>query len=590
MKWLFVGTLGLVLMLLSGLLPVLAGVGLWPQWGEKLVGTVVPPTASPRAFPLRPAEGGGRPKRPRFRRRRRKRSARSAGRPVILVREYNELTHRRRVDNDMPLVKPSRGTSGAAKTALERASASPEPLAQASLRAWVVRELDQVRLGDTRRDRRLQLLVEQLAQQPTASIPKACGSAGAAKAAYRFFDNRRVQHETILAGHRQACLQRIAPERLLLVLQDTTSLNYSAFPTTEGLGPLGSGKAQGLFVHSALATSPAGVPLGLLDQQVWARDPAKKGSRHQRRKRPIEEKESFKWLRGLRATLEGLPQSVCVVTVADREADVFDLFWDAHQRGAQLLVRSSWNRSLTGEQRYLWEEVARSPVQGRFTVEVGRAGNRLPRQATVEVRFMSVEIKPPRYRRAEKGLFPLPLTAIDVRELNPPSEQDGVHWLLLTNRPVADFAQAQRYVRWYSLRWLIERYHFVLKSGCKIEQRQLGTAERLKRCLAVYAIVAWRLLWLTYQARVTPTAPCTVALETHEWQALYCYIHKTPTPPAEPPSLNQAVRWIAQLGGFLGRKGDGEPGVKVLWRGWQSLHYIAETWLITHPPPDVGNA
>jgi hypothetical protein len=439
-------------------------------------------------------------------------------------------------------------------------------------------------------DRRLQLLVEQFAQQPPASIPQACGSPAAAKAAYRFFDNQRVKHAKILAGHRQACLERVAGEDLLLVLQDTTSLDYTAHPKTTGLGPLETAKRQGLLVHSALAVSTAGVPLGILDQQVWARDPAKKGTRHQRRKRPIEEKESFKWLQGLRATLQDLPQQVCVVTVADREADVFDLFLDAEKRQTQLLVRSSWNRRLTEEGQYLWDEVARTGVRGRFTVEVGRAKQRLPREATVEVRFTPVTVRPPRYRLHEKGLHPLVLYAIEVREVAPPEEGKALHWLLLSNRPVADFAQARRYVRWYGLRWLIERYHFVLKSGCRIEERQLERADRLQRCLGVYALVAWRLLWLTYQSRITPEAPCTVALETHEWQALYCYIHKTPVPPEEPPSLNQAVHWIAQLGGFLGRKSDGAPGVKVLWRGWQRLNDIVATWLIIRAPPDVGNA
>jgi hypothetical protein len=455
----------------------------------------------------------------------------------------------------------------------------------------VVQELARVRLGDARLDRRLHLLVEQLAQQPPASIPQACGSPAAAKAAYRFFDNQRVKHAKILAGHRQACLERIAGETLLLVLQDTTSLDYTAHPQTTGLGPLETAKRQGLLVHSALAVSSAGVPLGILDQQVWARDPAKKGSRHQRRKRPIEEKESFKWLRSLRASLADLPQQVCVVTVADREADVFDLFLDAEQRQTQLLVRSSWNRRLSGaEKGYLWDTVAQAPVQGQCTVEVGRAPQRLPREATVEVRFTPVTVRPPRYRLHEPGLHPLELYAIEVREIAPPEEGAALHWRLLANRPVADLEQAQRYVRWYGLRWLIERYHFVLKSGCRIEERQLERAERLQRCLGVYAIVAWRLLWLTYQARSTPEAPCTVALEAHEWQALYCYIHKTALLPAEPPSLHQAVRWIAQLGGFLGRKRDGEPGVQVLWRGWQRLNDIVETWLIIRPPPDVGNA
>ena len=469
-------------------------------------------------------------------------------------------------------------------------SPGPEATAVLPVKAWVAQELAEVRLGDVRLERRLHILVSQLAEQPTASIPQACGTWASTKAAYRFFDNPKVSHRDILTGHRLACLDRVAPEGLALVLQDTTSLDYTHHPQTKGLGRLEKAECQGLFVHSSMAVSEAGVPLGLLDQQVWARDPETVGQRHQRKKRPIEEKESYKWLKGLRATLKGLPDRVCVVTVADREADIFDFFLEAENLSTQVLVRAAWDRRLADSSDYLWEAVARTPVRGRYTVEVGRAKDRLPRQATVIVRYTSVRLRPPRHRLHEPGLHPLPLYVIEVREENPPPGEEPLHWLLLTNRPVSSLAQAQRYVRWYALRWLVERYHFVLKSGCKIEDRQLETGDRLQRCLGVYAIVAWRLLWLTYQARITPQAPCTLALETHEWRALYGYIHRTSTPPAEPPSLDQAVRWIAQLGGFLGRKHDGEPGVKVLWRGWQRLHDIAETWQLTHPPPDVGNA
>ncbi len=483
-------------------------------------------------------------------------------------------------------------TSWAAEEAqvTQEASLGPRVATAEPLKVWVAQELACIRLGDARLDRRLHILVEQFAEQPTASIPQACGSWGSTKAAYRFFDNTKVSHGAILDGHRQACLDRVAQEELVLVLQDTTSLDYTHHPQTQGLGPLENPDCQGMLAHSALAVSEAGVPLGLLDQQIWTRDPEEVGQRHQRKKRPIEEKESFKWLKGLRASLKGLPAQVCLITVADREADIFDFFLDAETHKTQVLVRAAWNRRLTDPPGYLWDEVARTPVRGRFIVEVGRAQDRKPREATVVVRFTPVAVRPPRHRLHEPSLHPLPLYAIEVREEDPPSEVEPLHWLLLTNRPVESFEEAQRCVRWYGLRWLVERYHFVLKSGCQIEERQLETADRLERCLGVYAIVAWRLLWLTYQARVTPEAPCTVALETHEWQALYCYIHGTPIPPAEPPSLNQAVRWIAQLGGFLGRKHDNEPGVKVLWRGWQRLHDIAETWLLIHPPPDVGNA
>jgi hypothetical protein len=491
-----------------------------------------------------------------------------------------------------PIVRPAPPASPAPLVVAPAPPASPA--ASLTLRQWVTQELTTVSLRDTRLERRLRTLVTQLAQQPTASIPQACGSWKDTKAAYRFFANPKVSHAAILAGHRPAVLERMADEDLVLAVQDTTSLDYTHHPQTRDLGPLEHPAHQGLLVHSSLAVSAAGVPLGLLDQQVGARDPATTGKKHHRKKRPIEEKESFKWLLGLRATLPDLPATVCVVTVADREADIFDFFLEAEQAQDQgpyqVLVRAAWNRRLTDPPGYLWDEVARTPVQGTSIVEVGRAKDRLPRSATVTIRFAPVTVRQPSRRLHEPGLHPLPLYAIEVREPAPPPGEKALQWLLLTNRPVHTFAAAHQCVRWYGLRWLIERYHFVLKSGCRIEARQLSDADRLQRCLGVYAIVAWRLLWLTYQARTTPDAPCTVALETHEWQALYCYIHKTQTLPEQPPSLHQAIRWIAQLGGFLGRRHDGQPGVKVLWRGWQRLHDITETWLLFHPPPDVGNA
>lgn len=188
--------------------------------------------------------------------------------------------------------------------------------------------------------------------------------------------------------------------------------------------------------------------------------------------------------------------------------------------------------------------------------------------------------------------------AVLAEEAHPPPGVPPLCWLLLTTMPVPDFATARQYVQWYSARWLIERYHYVLKSGCRVEALQLETAERLERALATYAVVAWRLLWLTYEARRQPQAPCTVVLDAHEWHALACTIQRTPTPPMVAPTLAEAVRWIAQLGGFLGRRHDGDPGAKTLWRGLQRLHDIAATWQLAHvtdrpvsaPSPLVGNA
>ena len=179
---------------------------------------------------------------------------------------------------------------------------------------------------------------------------------------------------------------------------------------------------------------------------------------------------------------------------------------------------------------------------------------------------------------------------VDVQEIHPPKGEKPIHWLLLTLLPVETLEQAQQIVTWYTYRWLVERFHYVLKSGCKIEDSQLSQEVRLERLLAVYSLVAWRILRLTYQARITPDDPCTVALTELEWKALYAFTQRTQRPPKQPPTLRQAVRWIAQLGGFLGRKGDGEPGVKVLWRGWTRLQDIVETYALFHNPKDVGNA
>jgi hypothetical protein len=380
----------------------------------------------------------------------------------------------------------------------------------------------------------------------------------------------------------------MAQEECVLVVQDTTSLDYTSHPGTTGVGPLEATNHQGLFVHSSLAVTLSGVPLGLVDQHSWARDSATTGKRASRKQRPIEQKESFKWLTGLRHSLHDVPASVCVVTVADQEADIFDLFVDAARHDTQVLIRSAWDRCVDGEIGHVQAAVEARPVAGTYQVSVGRAPGRLPREATMALRFTTVRLFPPRYRRREAGLHPLTMSVVDVQELDAPEGQEALHWRLLCSLPIQTMDDACRCVHWYSLRWLVERYHFVLKSGCRIEERQLGTAARLQNCLSVYAIVAWRLLWLTYQARCTPEASCEIAFARDEWQALYCYIHHCPVAPGTPPSLQEAVRWVAQLGGFLNRKGDKHPGVKVLWRGWQRLQDIVAMWQLMRSPPRYG--
>lgn len=402
-----------------------------------------------------------------------------------------------------------------------------------------------------------------------------------------FWGNERVSHDGILDKATAETRGRLAGHPRVLLVQDTTSFNFSHHPATEGLGPLENAQTNGFLAHNTLAVSEAGVPLGVVKQRVWVRDAAETGKRHQRHERAFTEKESYKWVDGLPAE-EDVPPEVQPLVVCDAEAHIYELLEVLHQRALDYVIRAADYRSFTADGQALFAAVAQQPVQARFALDLKRRPDRKARTAHLSLRFGTLALRRP--QRVEASDLILSVTVVDVQEDNPPDGEPGVHWLLLTSLPVQTEADARQITTWYSFRWLIERLHYVLKSGCKIEASQLSEAVRLERLLAVYTLVAWHLLWLTYQARLTPDAPCTVALQPAEWQALYLFTQKQRRLPKHPPSLRQAVRWIGQLGGFLGRTGDGEPGVKVLWRGWTRLQDIVATFTLLQPPQDVGNA
>lgn len=458
------------------------------------------------------------------------------------------------------------------------------------MQAWAEQEVRSVQLGDTRLKRRLIHLLEDLTARPAASVPEACGDWADTKGAYRFWDSPRVEAEAIRKAHQESTVERLVAHSTVLVAQDTTELDFTHHPATQGLGPLDRPWHQGLKVHSALTVSAQGVPLGIIHQEVWARDRETIGKRHQRYQLETKDKESQRWLTAVQASQESIPEGIQVITVADREADIYDLFATPRRAGVHLLIRATHNRLVDDAARYLWAAIKQSPVQGQVTIELRRKDNQPPRQATLTVRYAGLAIQPPRNRKGRAALQSIPLQVVLAREENAPPQVTPVCWLLLTTLPCSSFAEAIQCVQWYSYRWLVERYHFVLKSGCYLEELQLEKAERIQRALATYSIVAWRLLWLTYEARENPDAPCDTVLEAHEWQALYCMTHKTSILPGTPPTLHEAVRWIAKLGGFLGRKSDGEPGVKTIWRGLRRLDDMAATWQSLHanlPPVDT---
>jgi len=445
---------------------------------------------------------------------------------------------------------------------------------------WIEEEIGRTDLGDKRRTKRLEQIVGNLSANPESSVPMASGTWAETKATYDFWDSPYLEPAMVLAGHIESTVERMRKHQVVLAVQDTTELNYTSHKALSGVGYLDNKHTRGLKVHSTLSVSPEGVPLGVIGQDVWARESEQQGKAQARKQRTTAEKESQKWLDALRETEAIIPETIRVVTIADREADVYDFLAYPRRGSSEFLIRATQDRCLSENLGHLRPCIESQECKGIMRVERQRHPQRPARIATLELRYTTVTIAPPQNRPKKEQLVPITLQAILVTEIDPPPEAEAIEWLLLTTLKIDSLQDLQTYVRWYSFRWLIERYHYVLKSGCQMERLQLQTAARLEMALATYAIVAWWLLWVTYLARSSPDSSCEQFLEPHQWQILYTKLYGKIYPHATPPTLAEVVGWIARLGGFLGRKGDGQPGVKVLWRGLRRLDELVETWLL----------
>ncbi len=448
---------------------------------------------------------------------------------------------------------------------------------------WAEEELGGAALGDRRLQRRLIELARARGARPQAHIPQACGTRARTKAAYRFLAHEGVRMEAILKPHYAATAGRAQAQPVALAVQDTTFLNYSTHPATQGLGPIGTGgQLLGLVVHDTMVFNLDKTPLGLIDVQCWARDPEQQGKAARRYQLPIEQKESAKWLRSFEAAERLARQcpETTVVSVGDREADIYELFSRAAHSAARVLVRACRQRVLAQEQQALWRHLQEQPLAGQCEITVPRSSTRPSRTATLEVRFAPVQLRAPQLK---PGLGPVRLWAVEARERAAAAGVEPIHWTLLTTLEVSSLQQAVEKLNWYALRWQIEVYHRTLKSGCRIEERQLGSAQRLENCLAIDLVVAWRITQLARLGREMPDVPCSVFFAEAEWKALVSFINLSFIPPSQPPSMNQAMRMVASLGGFLGRKGDGHPGTKSLWLGLQRLDDITLAWCAFSP-------
>ena len=447
-------------------------------------------------------------------------------------------------------------------------------------------EYGKAEFGDKRLGDRLERSLDQLASNPSASISAACRDPHQAKAVYRLVGNDEVAVEAITKITHDVTIKNIqeAGPPVVLIVQDTTELNYSNLEATEGLGSISGRKtARGMEVHSALAVSENGEVFGLLAQKLWTRPPEDFGQSTPARCKelPIEEKESYKWLETMESAGAGFPEGVVTVHVCDREGDIFELFCKAEREGTLYLCRKSFNRRVeedNGVKRFA-ELINLRPEAGRITIRVPRDSHtsRKERNAVVAIKYGTCKImRPHPLAKCEELPEFIEIHYVTAEEVDPPEGQEKLFWHLITNVPTESFEDAVLRIQWYAQRWKIELFHRTLKDGCKVEELQSESAVKLKKLVAIYSIIALRIMLLTYIARAYPDETCEICFTEDEWKILYRVANKTREVPDNPPTIHEAVVMIAKLGGFLARKSDGFPGVKVTWRGLTSFYTILE--------------
>jgi hypothetical protein len=474
--------------------------------------------------------------------------------------------------------------------ALDLSPPFPSPVrAPVGVKAWVADLFQTVRLPDKRLDRRAEEVAMAFAARPCDSIPQTFQKWSGAKAAYRFIENPRVTCDGIKAPMADAAGRACAALPLVLAIQDTTGLTFPKARSMEGLGALNE-HTRGILFHSTLAVSPDGQVLGVLDLQWWARDPNQTGKAKRRKSRPVEEKESVKWLRGMRAARRAFRANRPSLDEGrlmhsfDCEGDFHEGLQEVDPTDEGAVIRSAQNRRARDSEGNLgWSKqmVRNAPFLGITTLDVPRSHDRPARFGVVlELRACRLTLCPAKAKYPHRRS--LTLTLVETWEKDPPAGIEPLHWLLWTTETVESLEDALAIVAIYRLRWRIEDYHLVLKAGCRAEELQFETAERAAKVIYLYAAVAVRILALRDFSRREPDAPCTRALREEEWRALWTYIHKTPpSPETPPPTIKQAVLWIGRLGGHLGRKSDGMPGVTTLWRGWRDLENLVVIYCAT---------
>jgi hypothetical protein len=457
-----------------------------------------------------------------------------------------------------------------------------EPMQGFDATAWAVREFGGVDLGHGARTKRAVRVGAALVENPSSSIPKVTENGHQAKGVYRLLSNPEVQHDGILSGHIDRTVERCLGRSAVLVIQDTTTLSYTEHRKVRGLGPVNDNEhARGFLAHTALAVSVEDhAVLGVLDQHVWVRGERKVTQGEScvaRKKRP---RESEHWAAGQRrvgkrfAAQEPRPR---VIAVFDREGDIFEAFEALEELGHSFVIRATHNRLVDSQgdaREYSLDAVEQAPVIARRTVNVPARPGRAARMAQMEVRATSLALRPPRNRGRQGDSLRLNLVA--AMESPAPESAEPLVWYLLTQEPIATEADVLAVIRAYEARWLIEELHMGMKTGCSTEERQLETVHALQNFLAFATVVAWQMLCLRDAARRAEPVRADQVLTPLQMIVL-CGLR----PRLKPDCLAvEALRAIAVMGGFMGRKGDGNPGWRTLWGGFEKLLMAEKGFLV----------
>jgi hypothetical protein len=440
------------------------------------------------------------------------------------------------------------------------------------------KDFPDLNFGDKRRNERFVSIINNINKQPGSSIPRQNGSWYDVKATYNFLNNEDVTISELQKAIEIYGGNKVQGLKKVLVAHDFCQISYNNLQAA-GLGYLANIDGRGIITYNSIAISEDGIPLSLLYQQSFTRPLEDLGKSKKRKETAFEDKESYHWYKGITKVNEQLGSELQKIHVADREADIYDLFFCAYETNTDLLIRAKHNRKLN-DGSALWDTVASQDAAATMELKIpDKTGNKRM-GITVEVRYHNVEILRP--KDSSNQYDSVCMSAIELKQVSPKQEwqEELLHWKLLTTLSINQVSDALQCVKWYCYRWLIERFHYVLKSGTKIEELQLKEASSLQKAIPVYSIAAMRIMQLVYQSRATPTVSCEVVLTKQQWTVLYMITHKTKILPDQPPTLSEAVRWIGRLGGHLGRKSDGPPGLKTVWLGYQRVCDAASVYEI----------